>query len=434
MATSSSFFGMRKGSTKSLTFSVMNGKQVTKDRVSYVRNPKTQAQQIQRIIMNTAMQAYSVLRPICDHAFEGFAYGSKCQAEFMKQNLDLLRQKLADAGAAFGSAVSFCPIKYKFIALNGYKVSSGRLPKMSVTEDGEIFADENTYESVLLTNGLQRGDQLTFLVLTQKLNDPQQVQFDYARVILDPVDEFGKALPLTTEFAKSDGSITGANAKNNATAKFKFNFASQKISFGVGDEMPSACAVIVSRENVAAKSWLRSPARLVVNKQSQGLTMEQALAASQNSVDVENPYYLNGSNATAEKNVPLIASLKLVRSFMSTNEPSEQTDNSADLIKDNEKTSEWTSGGISTLFPMKSGTQTLEMRGNMLDQLNVTFKDEKGVDLVETGVLTPSVDYSTGRKWVIEGKQDKTYKICHFEATTADGTVICTVDVPESVG
>lgn len=431
MATSSSFFGMRKGSTKSLTFSVMNGKQVTKDRVSYVRNPKTQAQQIQRIIMNTAMQAYSVLRPICDHAFEGFAYGSKCQAEFMKENLYILRQKLADAGAAFGSAVSFCPIKYKFIALNGYKVSSGRLPKMSVTEEGEIFADENTYESVLLTNGLQRGDQLTFLVLTQKLNDPQQVQFDYARVILDPVDEFGKPLPLSTEFASSDGSINSANAKNNSTTKFKFNFASQKISFGAGDEMPSACAVIVSRENTAAKTWLRSPAYMVVYKQSKGLTMEEALAASQSSVDVDNPYYLNGSGSTTEKNVPFVSSLKLIRDFISTNDGT-PVQNSVDLIKDNKKDSGWISGGISTVFAMKSGMQVLEMRGELLDKLKVSFKDQNGVDLVEAGKLVPSVDYSTGRKWVCQGKLDEMFKICHFEATTADGSVISYADVPES--
>ena len=432
MATSSSFFGMRKGSTKSLTFSVMNGKQVTKDRVSYVRNPKTQAQQIQRIIMNTAMQAYSVLRPICDHAFEGFAYGSKCQAEFMKQNLDLLRQKLADAGAAFGSAVSFCPIKYKFIALNGYKVSSGRLPKMSVTEDGEIFADENTYESVLLTNGLQRGDQLTFLVLTQKLNDPQQVQFDYARIILDPVDEFGKPLPLTTEFAKNDGSINGANAKNNATSTFKFNFATQKISFGVGDDMPSACAVIVSRENIAAKSWLRSPAHIVVNKQSQGLTMEQALAASQSSVDVDNPYYLNGSTQAEESNLPFVASVKLVRDFLST-ATSEQTKNEVEMFKDNQKDSAWTSGGLTTVFAMKSGTQTIEMRGKNLEGLSVTIKDEAGNDLIENGKFIPSVDYSTGRKWVCQAPLSADFKICHFEATTADGSVICTATVPASV-
>ena len=44
MAISKSFFGLRRKSTKSLTFSVLNGKQITKDRVSAVKNPKSEAQ------------------------------------------------------------------------------------------------------------------------------------------------------------------------------------------------------------------------------------------------------------------------------------------------------------------------------------------------------------------------------------------------------
>ena len=41
MAQSKGFFGRRKGSTKSLTFSVLDGKQITKDRVYDVKNPRT---------------------------------------------------------------------------------------------------------------------------------------------------------------------------------------------------------------------------------------------------------------------------------------------------------------------------------------------------------------------------------------------------------
>lgn len=37
MAQSKGFFGLRKGSTKSLTFSVLDGKQITKDRVYDVK-------------------------------------------------------------------------------------------------------------------------------------------------------------------------------------------------------------------------------------------------------------------------------------------------------------------------------------------------------------------------------------------------------------
>lgn len=91
MAKSNGFFGMRRGSTKSLTFSVLNGKQITKDRVAQVANPKSQKQQFQRAIMATVMAAYSEMKEIEDHAFQGKKKGSENQREFMSRNLVAMR-------------------------------------------------------------------------------------------------------------------------------------------------------------------------------------------------------------------------------------------------------------------------------------------------------------------------------------------------------
>lgn len=91
MAKSKSFFGLRRGSTKSHTYSVLNGQQITKDRVQSVANPKTQKQQFQRAIMATAMAAYSEMKAIEDHAFQGKKKGSENQREFMSRNLVAMR-------------------------------------------------------------------------------------------------------------------------------------------------------------------------------------------------------------------------------------------------------------------------------------------------------------------------------------------------------
>ena len=91
MAKSKSFFGLRRGSTKSHTYSVLNGQQITKDRVQTVANPKTQKQQFQRAIMATVMAAYSEMKAIEDHAFEGKKKGSENQREFMSRNLVAMR-------------------------------------------------------------------------------------------------------------------------------------------------------------------------------------------------------------------------------------------------------------------------------------------------------------------------------------------------------
>ena len=87
MAKSKSFFGLRTGSTKSLTFQVYRGQQVTKDRVYRVSNPRTEAQMKQRAMIPIVAAARSALKGLVDHSFEGIAYGEASLREFSKQNL-----------------------------------------------------------------------------------------------------------------------------------------------------------------------------------------------------------------------------------------------------------------------------------------------------------------------------------------------------------
>ena len=87
MAKSKSFFGLRTGSTKSLTFQVYRGQQVTKDRVYRVSNPRTDAQMTHRALIPIVAAARSALKGLVDHSFEGVAYGEASLREFSKQNL-----------------------------------------------------------------------------------------------------------------------------------------------------------------------------------------------------------------------------------------------------------------------------------------------------------------------------------------------------------
>ena len=87
MAKSKSFFGLRSGSTKSLTFQVYRGEQITKDRVHHVSNPRTGAQMTQRALIPIVAAARSALKGLVDHSFEGVAYGEASLREFSKQNL-----------------------------------------------------------------------------------------------------------------------------------------------------------------------------------------------------------------------------------------------------------------------------------------------------------------------------------------------------------
>ena len=87
MARSKSFFGLRTGSTKSLTFQTYRGLQVTKDRVTSVSNPQSTAQMDQRLLLPMVANARTRLSGLIDHSFEGVPYGYQCLQKFSSMNL-----------------------------------------------------------------------------------------------------------------------------------------------------------------------------------------------------------------------------------------------------------------------------------------------------------------------------------------------------------
>lgn len=104
MATSKSFFGKRRGSTKNFTFAVFNGKQVTKEKAEQVKNPRTLAQMKNRMILTTSSAAYAAMKEIVDHSFQGFIYGLQNMSRFQSVNNKLLRANLQAATSQFAYA------------------------------------------------------------------------------------------------------------------------------------------------------------------------------------------------------------------------------------------------------------------------------------------------------------------------------------------
>lgn len=102
MAKSANYFGLRRGSTKSHTFSVVDGKQVTKDRVEGPKNPRTLSQMTQRCMVATVGSAYSAMKGICDHSFEGKSAGMQCMRAFMSTNLKQIQISKEYGNGLFG--------------------------------------------------------------------------------------------------------------------------------------------------------------------------------------------------------------------------------------------------------------------------------------------------------------------------------------------
>lgn len=87
MAISDSFFGLRRKSTKSHTYTTYRGEQVTKTRVMAPANPQSSAQMAQRLKMPMVSAVRTRLAPILNHSFEGIEYGQKSLRYFSSINL-----------------------------------------------------------------------------------------------------------------------------------------------------------------------------------------------------------------------------------------------------------------------------------------------------------------------------------------------------------
>ena len=124
MAKSNSYFGLRRGSTKSLTFSVVDGKQITKDRVEGGKNPRTPAQMSQRCLLYTVCTAYSAMKSICNHSFEDVTAGLQSMYAFRKENMKQIKL-CKDAGNGF---FGFNKYKDSGLVPGSYIISKGSLP------------------------------------------------------------------------------------------------------------------------------------------------------------------------------------------------------------------------------------------------------------------------------------------------------------------
>ena len=168
MATSKSFFGMRRGSTKDHTFSTYRGMQVTKSRVTRVANPQTEFQMRQRLHLVQVANAATKLKGLIDHSFEGVAYGQACIGRF--RTLNLQKNSL--------EVVSYVPKDFGDCGVANFMVAKGSLPEIATsfpTADAKSNAQmsldmaptEQSFDATLKNwmrlNGLVEGDQLTFL-------------------------------------------------------------------------------------------------------------------------------------------------------------------------------------------------------------------------------------------------------------------------------
>ena len=366
MAKSKGFFGLRSGSTKNFTFSELNGQQITKERVYKVKNPRTLQQMRQRMVMATVSAAYSYLKEICDHSFEGFGVGSPCMSEFMRLNLDALKAKAQNDAAV----VAFNAYQDKNINPVPFMVSKGSLNEIVPTiADGKLSwstpkndADTTTAEGIYAALGLNRGDLVTFILCGGDFVNNAALTFAPQPLAITRLhaDKQGAVSSLADAFTVE------SNDKDNINVDF--SVGSNIVIEAHCDKMVMG-AVIISRK--AADKWLRSNATMVLKTGIPTTNVSRQLAT----YPVERDLILNGSGLAKGSSTSSLPkpNLWLSASSVSITTPN-GTDASpefrGDIPGDATITYSIANSNVATI-DQKSGVVTAKANGSTLVYVNV---------------------------------------------------------------
>lgn len=328
MAKGNMLLGKARGSVGDVTFSVLNSEQITRAKAKSVKNPRTEGQMVQRILMSTTIQAYSGMQAIVDHSFQGVPYQGRSMNRFNSLNVKNLRALYAQvAGGNTGIPITFNANGMKRIALAPWILSTGSLPKVAIMEDTEKVADwpvaktvtlrvDNkfvdsgvvlntlsnvTYADFCAYYGLQQGDQLTLCALTRNHSDEEYgCSFKYGRFILQPNDGDMSHLLFDTSVANEKNQ----NLKFIEDSGLALVFADLYDAGNDNRTFLYAAAIITSRlEN---QSWKRSNAQFMMATDDLvegGYDMQEAIDSYNGTdIDTKSPWYLNkaGNGTTVE--------------------------------------------------------------------------------------------------------------------------------------
>ena len=335
MATGSFMMGTLKGKLGETVAMRRNGKQVVRAYISNPKNPNSQKQQVQRMVQATAAQAYSAMKKICDHSFEGVQVGQKSMSYFMSKNMDYLRASITanGDGTLVNASADYVRKGVNLPVLNKYVVSKGTLPAVAVNDSvvtlsqgyspdailslkkGRFSDRESALNAFVTANNGEVGDWFTFLFLLRENGNVQSGQqvyrFAFIRfVVVSNSATQAKRLvlqPQLTSFGATSVTydvsfllLKGESGKEDSLALYATSVL-PNLGSEQGQQSICAYAVIHSRQNVGG-SWQRSNAEFVIrdNWEELGITypsdFEDALASYSGAGEAKGTgeYVLNG--------------------------------------------------------------------------------------------------------------------------------------------
>lgn len=248
------------------------GKQnIVSQRPANVKNPRTDMQQRQRAYIKTVSSAYSVLKPICDHSFEGVAYGADSMNFFKKENYKIVSK----AGRAVLKNSSNVVVDAPFLLSKGSIVwnksfsSGGQIADITgyMSKNNIESIEQITFAQLLDALNIKKGDQITVInasTLDQEYVAPNGARqyacgFYYSRYILEGGNENTKAFVLSSPDSEEyilNASILGVESEIDANAILGATSSGQIVIMNEDYASPEMFSAIISRRYT--DKWLRS--------------------------------------------------------------------------------------------------------------------------------------------------------------------------------
>lgn len=286
MAKSNSFFGLRRGSTKSLTFAVNDGMQITKDRVTQVKNPRSKAQMAQRCLLKTISLAYANMKSILDHSFEGVSYGALSMRHFQSLNFNLVKA----ARFATAKTIGFAKYGDSTPNLGQYVIAQGSLIQpnfhafnIAVQGSGiSIAVSEVTTVADFATKlGIGLGELITICAQIQSTKNA--VAFAWVRFTL-PSD--------------ATANVSDIKVESNLSVEASYNNGvSAVVSVAdFGADTAKGALYTAIRSKYGTNGWMRSKA--VLNLVTGSLTYEDGYKEALHTYPTGEEYPLNGSDVS----------------------------------------------------------------------------------------------------------------------------------------
>ena len=205
------------GSAGNVTFKQRGGETIVSEKVTQIRNPRTDAQMQTRTKWGNIIAMYKGIRPLLNYGFESKPKNLSDYNMFVKVNMQRTPVYLTKAAISGGACVA-AP----------YQISQGSLPAIVLSGSGnatktDIYLGTLTIsatttvaqfaQAVVENNAdYKYGDQISYFLVRQQVNADTNIpycQFSACKVVLDATDTETKLWDVVFRngFSASDASL-----------------------------------------------------------------------------------------------------------------------------------------------------------------------------------------------------------------------------------